>query len=69
MADLARLGTPKMIGYRAYLIDSEGHIQGRIDLLYDDDETAKEHAKKLVDGHDVELWQLDRRICEFKAKQ
>jgi hypothetical protein len=58
-----------MIGYRAYLIDAEGHIQGRIDLLCEDDKTAKEQTQKLVDGHDVELWQLDRRICDFKAKQ
>lgn len=29
---------------------------------------AKEQAENLVDGHDVELWQLNRRICEFKAK-
>ena len=58
-----------MIGYRVYLIDSDGHIQQRIDLLCEDDERAKEQAKKLVDGHDVELWQLNRRVCEFKAKE
>jgi hypothetical protein len=57
-----------MIGYRAYLIDSDGHIQRRVDLLCEDDESAKKQAQKLVDGHDVELWQLNRRICEFKAK-
>ncbi len=67
MADLARADVAKMIGYRAYLMDSGGHIQRRIDLLCEDDETAKEQARKLVDGHDVELWQLDRRICAFKA--
>jgi hypothetical protein len=58
-----------MIGYRAYLIGLDGHIQQRVDLLCDHDEAAKEHAEKLVDGHDVELWQLNRRICEFKAKE
>ena len=58
-----------MIGYRVYLIDSDGHIQQRIDLQCEDDERAKEQAKKLVDGHDVELWQLNRRVCEFKAKE
>jgi hypothetical protein len=26
-------------------------------------------AKQLVDGHDIELWQLDRRIATFKRKQ
>jgi hypothetical protein len=31
-----------------------------------DDYAAKERAEQLVDGHDVELWFLDRRIAEFK---
>jgi hypothetical protein len=31
-----------------------------------DDETAKEHARQLIDGHDVELWQGDRKIEAFK---
>lgn len=58
-----------MIGYHAYLMGSDGHIQQRIDLLCDADEAAKEQAEQFVDGHDVELWQLNRRICEFKAKE
>jgi hypothetical protein len=60
---------PKMIGYRVYVMGSDGHIQRRIDIFCKDDEAAKERAEKLVDGHDVELWQLDRRIGEFKAKE
>lgn len=55
--------------YRAYVIGLDGRVQQRIDLLSEDDEAAKERAKELVDGHDIELWQLDRRICEFKAKR
>jgi hypothetical protein len=43
-------------------------IQQRIELVYVDDDTAKERAKALVDGHDVELWQLDRKIADFKAR-
>jgi hypothetical protein len=39
----------------------DGHVQRRIDLVADEN-TAKEQAKQLVDGHDVELWQLDRKI-------
>jgi hypothetical protein len=68
VAEITRARIAKMIGYRAYLIDSGGHIQRRVDLLCEDDESAKKQAQKLVDGHDVELWQLNRRICEFKAK-
>jgi hypothetical protein len=26
-------------------------------------------AKRLVDDHDVELWQRDRRIAKFKCEQ
>jgi hypothetical protein len=55
--------------YRIYLIGSDGHIKSRVDLICADDEAAKEHAKQLVDGHDVELWQLDRKIATFTCNQ
>ena len=55
--------------YRAYVMGWDGHILERIDLICADDDAAKERAKTLVDGHDVELWQLDRRIAEFKADE
>jgi hypothetical protein len=54
--------------YRAYLIGSDGHIIQRADLICADDETAKERAKQLVDGHDVELWQLGRKIATFSYR-
>lgn len=53
--------------YRAYILGPDGHVRDRVDIVCDDDETAKEKAKQLVDGQDVELWQRDRRIAEFKA--
>jgi hypothetical protein len=56
-----------MQGYRAYLIGPDGHIFQRIDLVCENDEDAKERAKQLVDGHDIELWQLDRRIATFQS--
>jgi hypothetical protein len=27
---------------------------------------AREHARQLVDGHDVELWQQERKVAVFK---
>lgn len=54
--------------YRVYIIGPDGHISSRVDLICPDDDAAKERAKALVDGNDVELWQLDRRIAEFEAK-
>lgn len=58
-----------MNGYRAYVIGPDGHIQNRVDLYCEDDEAAKVEAAKLVDGVGIELWQLNRRICEFKATE
>jgi hypothetical protein len=55
--------------YRAYLIGPDRHIFQRTDLVCADDEAAKDSAKRLVDGHDVELWQLDRKIAMFTHKQ
>jgi hypothetical protein len=43
----------------------DGHILSAVDLFCADDDAAKERAKQLVDGHDVELWQLDRKISVF----
>jgi hypothetical protein len=37
-----------------------------VEILCPDDKTAKEYAKNLVDGHDVELWQGERKIATFK---
>ena len=55
--------------YRAYVIGPDGHIQQRIDLLCADDDAAKERARQLVNGYDLELWQLDRMIATFRAEQ
>ena len=54
--------------YRAYIVGDDGHFLRAVDIFCEDDATAKEHAKRLVDGHDVELWQLDRKIETFKHK-
>jgi len=32
-----------------------------------DDETAKEYAKQLVDGHDIKPWQQERLIAKTAA--
>jgi hypothetical protein len=49
-------------------MDLDGHILNRIDLLCAADDEAKDRAKQLVDGHDVELWQMGRKIAEFKVR-
>jgi hypothetical protein len=55
-----------MPDYRAYIVGAEGRFVRAIELLCPDDDTAREYAKNLVDGHDVELWQGKRRVARFQ---
>ena len=55
-----------MQDYRAYILGPDGHIHDRVDMLATDDGEAIKLANQLVDGHDVELWQLGRKIRRFK---
>jgi hypothetical protein len=52
--------------YRAYILGPDGRVHERVDLPCDDDGEAIRLAKQLVDGRDVELWQLNRKIGTFK---
>lgn len=54
--------------YRAYIVGIDGRFIRAIELLCPDDDSAREYAKNLVDGHDVELWQGERRIGQFQRK-
>jgi hypothetical protein len=55
-----------MTGYRVYVIGIDGHFLRAIELVCPDDESAKEYARQLIDGHDLELWQGDRKVEAFK---
>lgn len=55
-----------MQGYRVFILGSDGHVQNRVDLDCQDEAEAIKQAEQLVDGHDVELWQLDRLIKAFR---
>lgn len=57
-----------MAHYRACFIGRDGHFMKAIDLIYDDDDGARKHARKMVDGHHVELWQHNRRIEKFDGR-
>ena len=57
-----------MTEYRVYIVDENGHFLRAVELVCPNDDAAKEQAKQFVDGHDVELWQQDRRIGNFVAK-
>ena len=57
-----------MAEYRAYILTPDDHITKAVDLFCEDDEAAKERARQLVNGHDVELWQLGRKVETIKHK-
>ena len=57
-----------MPDYRAYVLGLDGRIQKAIHLDCGDDEAAIERAQQLVDGHDVELWQNERKVARFDRK-
>jgi hypothetical protein len=50
--------------YRAYILGSDGHFLDAVELTCHDDEAAIKQAATLVDGHNIELWQLDRQIIK-----
>jgi hypothetical protein len=54
--------------YRVYVIGSDGHFIEAIQLNCQDDTAAIESAKQFIDGHDIELWQRDRRIARFDTR-
>jgi hypothetical protein len=59
----------QMPDYRAYIIGLDGRIQKVVELDdCGDDDAAIERAQQLVDGHDVELWQNERKIALFDRK-
>ncbi|ESY64310.1 hypothetical protein NKI77_29035 [Mesorhizobium opportunistum] len=48
--------------YLFYVLDERGQCMGGVSLACIDDSTAKEHARRFADGHEVELWRLVARL-------
>jgi hypothetical protein len=57
-----------MVEYRAYRVDVDGHFVGFEPLICADDAEAIEIAKRLVNGHDVELWSGERLVTWINHK-
>jgi hypothetical protein len=51
--------------YRAYILDRKGKIQSFEPLICANDDVAVAHAQQVVDGHDVELWQANRKVTKL----
>jgi hypothetical protein len=58
----------EMADYRVYSIGNDGHAFEAILLDCPDDKAAIESAKQLINDHDIELWQRDRRIAKFERR-
>lgn len=57
-----------MTGYRAYIMGIDGHrfVKAAGFLSdYPDDTAALKAAERLVDGHDVELWDCSRLVARM----
>ena len=54
--------------YRAYIIGLHDRAIGVVQLDCIDDESAIKSARRLVDRHDVELWQMDRAVARLDAR-
>jgi hypothetical protein len=61
-------GSGNMPEYRIYIIGSDRHFHSAVPLECDNDSEARRRAEELVDGHDIELWQRDRKIATFERK-
>jgi hypothetical protein len=57
-----------MAEYRAYTVGHDGHFVGYEPLVCGGDKEAIEKAKRLVDGHDVEVWSGARFVIRFSHK-
>ena len=49
-----------MSEYRTYAIGIDGHFTGSQKMVCRDDGKAVAKAERLVDGHDIEVWNDDR---------
>jgi hypothetical protein len=50
------------------MLGHDEHFIGFEPLVCADDAEAVDKPKRLVDGHDIELWSGDRLVTRLKAK-
>jgi hypothetical protein len=55
--------------YRIYKLTNEGHINAMpVTADYDEDREAVEHAKDILNGSDLEVWEGKRRVAVLKSE-
>ena len=58
-----------MAEYRAYVVGEDDHFVGFEPMICRDDAEAITKARRLVDGHDIELWSGDRLVIRLVAQE
>ena len=59
-----------MPAYRAYVLGDDQHLAWVPPTIITarDDADAIEQAKKLVDGHDIEVWDGPRQVARLESR-
>ena len=58
-----------MTGYRIFVLDPHGHVNGAHELEVQDDEAAVEVARRLENAHGLEIWQRARQVGHVRPLQ
>jgi hypothetical protein len=58
-----------MADYRAYTVGLDGPFVGYQPLVCPDDAEATDKARRLVGGHDIELWCGTRLVVRLEASK
>jgi hypothetical protein len=54
--------------YRAYFIDEDDRVESFKPVEADGDQEALTAARQFLDGHDVEVWLLDRMVGRLSKR-
>jgi hypothetical protein len=55
--------------YRVYLLDDDGHVCAREDIIAENDEEAVFSDTQPQNGRAIEAWQLDRKVALINAQK
>jgi hypothetical protein len=55
-----------MSDYRAIFVGTDGHVLKFVPLNCDTDTAAIAAARKLLDGHNIEIWEHDRKVIKLE---
>jgi hypothetical protein len=66
--ELQPLEQRAVLEYRMYTIGIDGHFTGSREIVCRDDSEAVAKAKRMVDGHDIEVWAGDRFVIRLNHK-